>query len=160
MEQEKCAIVRTLETPRDECTWFLTLLTTTYLTLDRLAFFISSRSFSLPGVAIQHSTPRSSAWIWAYFGDPPKQHILRIPRGLPNFCVSSIIWHASSRVGASTSKIGPLVFFLDWICWWNDGRRKPHVFPLPVLAMHIKSTPLIANGHAYVLRAYTTYVTA
>ena len=125
---------------------------TKYLTLLKSAFLISKRSLILPGVATTQSTPRWSWAICGYLGAPPYKHTELQPRGVPYFLVSSIIWTASSRVGARTSSTGlrnPRLGGPLCRCWWRDGRRNPHVFPLPVFAMQIMSSPRRAIGHAY-----------
>lgn len=78
--------------------------------------------------------------------------MLRIPAALPNLVASSLIWQASSRVGASTTMYGPAPIrglqppgLLSNA--WNAGSRKPRVLPDPVLATEMMSRPLRAMGH-------------
>lgn len=87
-----------------------------------------------------------------YKQNSPYTVVLRIPAALPNLVASSLIWHASSRVGARTTTYGP-----DPIRGlhppgllsnaWNAGSKKPSVFPDPVLATEMMSRPLRAMGH-------------
>ena len=76
-------------------------------------------------------------------------HVFRTPAERPNLSASSLIWTASSRVGASTSMLGPLRGSgrLLWIII-KPGNRNPQVLPLPVFAMATRSLPCKATGHA------------
>ena len=75
-------------------------------------------------------------------------HVLRMPAERPNLSASSLICTASSRVGASTSMLGPArgSVRVAMICR-KPGSRKPQVLPLPVLAMATRSRPSSAIGH-------------
>eukprot|EP00966_Prymnesium_polylepis_P325717 7381676-Prymnesium_polylepis.1 len=68
-------------------------------------------SSSRPGVATRMSHPRSSSRIWSPNGAPPyATHTFR-PVRKENFFVSSMIWMASSRVGARASaRIATIAF--------------------------------------------------
>eukprot|EP00961_Rhodomonas_salina_P140817 1895423-Rhodomonas_salina.2 len=68
----------------------------------------------------------------------------------PNFRASSWICVASSRVGASASSVGPWREFLCMLLmmWRKPGKRKPSVFPDPVLATPTTSRPCSAGGQA------------
>mmetsp|Transcript_20747 Transcript_20747/g.46194 ORF Transcript_20747/g.46194 Transcript_20747/m.46194 type:complete len:230 (+) Transcript_20747:573-1262(+) len=115
----------------------------------RLTTRISSRSLSLPGVAISTSTP---AWILRIcndFGAPPYAQTERMLDVRPNFTDSSSIWQASSRVGASTRMAGEPRLRPPAnaaISKWNAGSRKPQVLPEPVFATVIMSRPARAMG--------------
>ena len=76
-------------------------------------------------------------------------YVFRTPAERPNLSASSLIWTASSRVGASTSMLGPLRGSgrLLWIII-KPGNRNPQVLPLPVFAMATRSLPCKATGHA------------
>ena len=71
--------------------------------------------------------------------------MLRIPDDLPNLSASSLICTANSRVGAKTSRVGPMrgSFLVALMCR-SPGRMKPQVLPLPVLAIETRSLPCIA----------------
>ena len=85
------------------------------------------------------------------------------PAAPQNLAHSSPIWMASSRVGARTMACGttaagrkrPSTISMSgaavapcFMILASAGRRKPQVFPEPVLAMAMTSLPLTARGHA------------
>jgi len=74
-------------------------------------------------------------------------HVFLMPDDLPNLSASSLICTASSRVGASTSRVGPPRGSLRvaFMCSM-PGSRKPHVLPDPVLAIDTISLPWQAMG--------------
>lgn len=75
--------------------------------------------------------------------------MLRMFDERPNLSASVLICMASSRVGASTSMVGPARASLRSAWMWSmPGSRKPHVLPEPVLAMATRSRPLSAMGQA------------
>mmetsp|Transcript_8352 Transcript_8352/g.21921 ORF Transcript_8352/g.21921 Transcript_8352/m.21921 type:complete len:200 (-) Transcript_8352:396-995(-) len=80
---------------------------TRYVTRLRFVFPDSRKSMSLPGVAMQISTPRSRSRIWGPLGTPPYTQVFLMRDVQPNFVHSAWIWTASSRVGASTRTMGP-----------------------------------------------------
>ena len=76
-------------------------------------------------------------------------HVFLTPAERPNLSASSLIWTASSRVGASTSMLGPLRGSGRILAMCTKpGNKNPQVLPLPVLAMATKSLPSRATGHA------------
>jgi hypothetical protein len=110
----------------------------------------SRKSFKRPGVAMTTCTPLCRSRSWELFGAPPYTQVLRMPDDRPNLSASVLICMASSRVGASTSRVGPWRASLRVAWMWSmPGSRKPHVLPLPVLAMATMSRPLRAIGHAW-----------
>jgi hypothetical protein len=82
-------------------------------------------------------------------GAPPYTQVLRMPDERPNLSASALICMASSRVGASTSTVGPARGSrrVALMCMM-PGSRKPQVLPEPVLAMATQSRPDSAMGHA------------
>lgn len=65
------------------------------------------RSVKLTGVAITISIPLRNSRTCLCLGTPPYTTVFLISEEAPNLSHSSLIWTASSRVGASTSTIGP-----------------------------------------------------
>mmetsp|Transcript_45894 Transcript_45894/g.132932 ORF Transcript_45894/g.132932 Transcript_45894/m.132932 type:complete len:206 (+) Transcript_45894:898-1515(+) len=110
----------------------------------------SSRSFSRPGVATTTCGRCRNSASCGPLGAPPYRHTARIPATSPNCLASCSIWHASSRVGASTSMAGgPLgsAWLLNSLA--KAGSRKASVLPEPVFAIPIRSRPSMQIGHAY-----------
>lgn len=96
------------------------------------------------------STPRSRSRICGPFGDPPKMQVLR-DIGLtndPNSLATDWICWASSRVGASTSTIGPSPRDSGrWLLMCTSpGSMYASVLPEPVMAMPSRSRPDSAMG--------------
>ena len=74
-------------------------------------------------------------------------HVFLIPEDLPNLSASSLICTANSRVGANTSRVGPMRGSLRVALMCSmPGSRKPQVLPEPVLAMETMSRPWVAMG--------------
>ena len=69
----------------------------------------------------------------------------------PNLFVSSWIWVANSRVGASTRMVGPCLgsFLPPFKMCTNPGTKNPSVLPEPVLATPTTSRPCSAAGQAW-----------
>ncbi len=73
-------------------------------------------------------------------------HVFLMPEERPNLSASSLIWTASSRVGASTSTVGPARGSLRVALMCSmPGSRKPHVLPEPVRDVNsLESFPVSA----------------
>mmetsp|Transcript_67900 Transcript_67900/g.149056 ORF Transcript_67900/g.149056 Transcript_67900/m.149056 type:complete len:237 (+) Transcript_67900:623-1333(+) len=107
----------------------------------------SQNSLSRPGVATMMWQPRFSHSNWSALDSPPVQEQHRIPEDRPKRRASSWICRANSLVGAKTNAIGPSCTSapLRRICA-KPGPRNARVLPLPLLAMPIRSCPLLRMG--------------
>ena len=113
-------------------------------------FFMHSTSTKRPGVATTISAPARSFLNWSRLETPPKiaQHRAPDTPNFVNLCASFAICDASSRVGASTSAIGPSRFVNGLcleICAYA-GSKNASVFPDPVFAITNASCPLQITG--------------
>ena len=97
------------------------------------------RSLTLHTVPIMTWAPFSSCSICRLLDCPPNAHIDFIYIYLDSSNTSSLIWWASSLVGARMSTCGTL--FLVSIAF-NTGRQKAAVFPVPVCDCPTMCLPL------------------
>mmetsp|Transcript_99270 Transcript_99270/g.281117 ORF Transcript_99270/g.281117 Transcript_99270/m.281117 type:complete len:338 (-) Transcript_99270:405-1418(-) len=120
---------------------------TAKLTWPSQTCLCSRNSLSLPGVATMTWQPRLSHSSCSPFGSPPVTTQQRMPLERPNFSASIWICCASSRVGASTSTMGPRCASapLRSTCA-KPGPRNASVLPLPLLAMPMRSWPAARIG--------------
>mmetsp|Transcript_7686 Transcript_7686/g.17204 ORF Transcript_7686/g.17204 Transcript_7686/m.17204 type:complete len:222 (+) Transcript_7686:579-1244(+) len=107
---------------------------------------ISIKSWSRPGVAMRTCGLSLQAFACGPLGTPPKTASEVILAKLANFWHSASICEASSRVGARTRAKGLAVWPFEsskpaLAMALKAGRRKPMVFPLPVLATATRSSP-------------------
>mmetsp|Transcript_50058 Transcript_50058/g.167274 ORF Transcript_50058/g.167274 Transcript_50058/m.167274 type:complete len:315 (-) Transcript_50058:94-1038(-) len=114
---------------------------------------IASMSSMRPGVATTMSAPRERCPACTTFGAPPYTTTERAPSGAPKRSACSLIWIASSRVGAMTRQYGcrgpEESSFPRTACQRaSAGRRYPSVLPEPVLATARTSRPATAAGQA------------
>mmetsp|Transcript_6601 Transcript_6601/g.23533 ORF Transcript_6601/g.23533 Transcript_6601/m.23533 type:complete len:280 (+) Transcript_6601:281-1120(+) len=121
---------------------------TRYVTRRRLILPDSRKSIRRPGVAITISQPRCRSRSWPLLGAPPNTHVCLMRDDEPNLEHSSWICCASSRVGASTSTIGPSPGRRNScaLMCTTAGSRNDSVFPEPVCAMPTTSRPERAIG--------------
>mmetsp|Transcript_3782 Transcript_3782/g.8296 ORF Transcript_3782/g.8296 Transcript_3782/m.8296 type:complete len:249 (-) Transcript_3782:402-1148(-) len=124
---------------------------TRYVARRRLVALVLSMSISRPGVPTAISAPRRRSSRCSFLEAPPYTPATATPHALENLRASvSVCWH-SSRVGASTTPMGPS--FSSSSGWSrmcaSIGRRNAAVLPDPVLAMPSTSLPLSAVGSAW-----------
>ena len=127
-----------------------------YATFESEILARSTRSMSLPGVAMRMSHPRSISRNCCAAGAPPYTTTDRTPVWYANFRLSSWIWIASSRVGAITSAFGNVFrpplgppFKPRVRMPWMMGKQNAAVFPDPVCAHAMRSFPAREMGMAY-----------
>mmetsp|Transcript_123729 Transcript_123729/g.332315 ORF Transcript_123729/g.332315 Transcript_123729/m.332315 type:complete len:291 (-) Transcript_123729:252-1124(-) len=106
----------------------------------------SRKSLRRPGHATTHAHPCRYLDIWLPLGAPPYIATHLICRHFPNLFPSASVCCASSRVGDITSSPGPSRSGrAPCSCISTKaGIRNASVFPLPVLAMPIRSLPAAA----------------
>mmetsp|Transcript_679 Transcript_679/g.2289 ORF Transcript_679/g.2289 Transcript_679/m.2289 type:complete len:280 (+) Transcript_679:311-1150(+) len=123
---------------------------TRYDTWRRLIWPPSRKSLRRPGVAMTIWQPLRMSRSCIPLGAPPYTQVLRMFEARPNLSASSLIWHASSRVGASTSTVGPIRGSLRVaLMCMIPGIRKAAVLPEPVLAIATTSRFCMHTGQAW-----------
>ena len=120
---------------------------TIVLTASQRIVFLRRWSMTRPGVPIMICAPPFNALIWRLISCPPYTGRIFTPCiYLLNLRISSDTWIASSLVG---ERMITCVFLLFGSTLWSTGIPKDAVFPVPVCACPITSTPDITTGIAW-----------